>query len=174
MTLRAGRPRIESRGRFRGGQIRPLDAGITAAQLHRLREISRDPWLGSRVGQLLFLGHLTQTEADCGWQIAVIYGRYERAMGLHRSGASPAYERGYGHDQSDESEADAKRRQRAIRRYERLIDKISLLGIGTGILKDIERLCVDDLAAEPMTLPRIRQALGMLADALGVKPQRPK
>jgi hypothetical protein len=164
-----GRPRAD-RPRYRSGQLRPVDAGITATQLQRLRAISRDPWLATQVGRMLFLGQLSQTEAEVAWRIGETIGKYDRALGRRRHPASPAYEVGYGRSEDIDTPEQEKRRITAVRRHERLMAEIGYLDPGARTVRDIEDLCVADRV--PMVMRSVKEVLGMLAAPLGIRPHQ--
>src|SRR5258705_8561698 len=90
-----GRPRAD-RPRYPSGQVKPESAGITGADLQRLRALGTNPLLETQIGRLLFLEQVTLVEAQTAFRIAEIYGRYDRAIGRRRSAASPSYEAGRG------------------------------------------------------------------------------
>lgn len=176
MTV-AGRPR-SSGERYPGGSLKPAGAAVTLGNLHRLRAVSRDPLLGTSIGRLLFLGSLTTREADAAFMVAEIYGRFHRAMGIRRSAPSPSYQRGFGIGERHDSADDHRRNQRAIRRFDELMERIEALDGDPAsptlrrrkgrLLKMLERVCVDDCAPEPLQLPRLKYALGTLARDMGL------
>jgi len=167
-----GRPRAE-RARYPSGQVKPEGAGVTGAQLHRLRSLSKYPLLETQVGRLLFLEELTQEQVHVAWKIAEIYGRYDRAMGRRRSAASPAYEAGRsGPLGRYESEDERERNGTAVRRYGSLQAEIRPLSRHPQALRAaLEALCVEDRhpAGE---LSAVKAALDALAFPLGLRGKR--
>lgn len=167
--MTAGRPRLAGE-RWPSGRLRPDRASITAAHLQRLRAVSNDPLLGSQIGRLLFLGLLSQQEADAAWKVAEIYGRWHRAMGIKPAAVSPAYQRGYGIGKAGDSDDDLRRHRRAVRRFDDLIAEIDAMETGRmhRLRLALERLCVHDAAPEPGAMRQVKQALGALARTMGL------
>lgn len=167
---KGGRPRKDG-PRYPSGQIKPQAAGITGAQLHRMRRLSKDPILETQVGRLLFLEELTIEQARVAWKIGEIYGRYDRAMGRRRAAASPSYEVGRGRDTvTQESGDEAERSQTAMRKFGALQAEIRVLWPRRpGALRQaLERLCVDD-EWPGGDLTGIRTVLDLLAVPLGLR-----
>jgi hypothetical protein len=161
-----GRPR-KSGVRSAGGRLKE-SAGITAAALHRLRQLGTNPILETEIGRLLFLDEITIDQAQAAWRIAEIYGRFDRAMGRRRSAASPSYEIGRGRDTAAaESEEEAERTQAAVRRYGRLQEALAFCP--RGAKPAIEAVCIDDQVCPPGWLPQVKIALTLLAVELGIR-----
>lgn len=167
-----GRPRAE-RARYPSGQVKPQGAGVTGAQLHRLRSLSKYPLLETQIGRLLFLEEITQEQAYVAWKIAEIYGRYDRAMGRRRAAASPAYEAGRGRDTGlEESEMEAHISAVAARKFGNLQAEIRPLSRHPQALRAaLEALCIEDRHPGG-ELAAVKAALDALAFPLGLRGKR--
>src|SRR5882672_4928003 len=143
VDFKIGRPR-SSRERYPCGQVKP-EPLITETALHRLRTLGTYPVLETQVGRLLFLGALSIIEAETAWRIAVIYGRFERAIGA-RLIPSASYEAGRARDTAGfESIAEADRARSAIRRFEALQEAIAAASGHSRITRlCLEELCIHD------------------------------
>jgi hypothetical protein len=166
-----GRPKKPGK-RHPGGQLVQEPEGPSLAGWHRIREdavkLGSNPLIATQLGRLGYAGALTPVEVATGFRIAEIYGRYDRSIGRRRSIASPSYELGRGRDMAaQESEEARERAQGAARAFGALQAEIALCP--RHIKGPIEELCVEDRACPPGWLPAVRIALGMLADALGIR-----
>jgi hypothetical protein len=169
-----GRPKKPGK-RHPGGQLVQAPEGPSVAAWQRIAadavKLGLNPLIGTQLGRLGFIGTLTPVEVATGFRIAEIYGRYERAIGRRRSAASPSYEMGRGRDtQAPESEEARERAQDAARAFGALQAEIALAP--RGVRGPLEELCVEDRPCPPGWLPAVKIALGMLAEALGVKRRR--
>lgn len=162
-----GRPRAD-RARYPSGQAKPEGAGITGASLQRLRALGTNPQLETQVGRLLYLGEIELEQFRAAEHMAKIYGRYDWAMGRRRHVASPAYEVGHRGDGGRwESWDEAERKATAVRKYGNLQYEIRLCP--RGVKPALEELCIEDRACPAGWLPRVKIALDVLAEALGLR-----
>jgi hypothetical protein len=157
--------------RYPSGQLKPESAGITGTALQRLRALGSNPLLETQVGRLLFLEELRPIDAQTAFRIAEIYGRYDRALGRHRSAHSPSYEVGRGRDLGLlETESQRSRAESAARRFGALQAEIKLCP--RGVKPALEELCVEDRPCPPGWLRAVKIALDMLAVPLGIRRMR--
>jgi hypothetical protein len=175
---RRGRPKKPGK-RHPGGQLVQEPEGPSLAGWHRIREdavkLGSNPLIATELGRLGYTGALTSVEVATGFRIAEIYGRYDRSIGRRRSIASPSYELGRGRDTAAvESEEARERAHGAARAFGALQAEIALCP--RHVKSPLEELCVEDRICPPGWLPAVRIALGMLADALGIRRRigRPK
>jgi len=166
-----GRPKKPGK-RHPGGQLIQEPEGPSLAGWHRIREdavkLGCNPLIATQLGRLGYAGSLTPVEVATGFRIAEIYGRYDRSIGRRRSVASPSYELGRGRDTAAiESEEARERAQDVARAFGTLQAEIALCP--RQVKGPLEELCVEDRACPPGWLPAVKIALGILADALGIK-----
>ena len=168
--MKRGRPKSD-RARYPSGQVRPEGSGVTFTQLQRLRTITRDGIFGTRAGEMLFLGEITQLQADVAAEIAKIYGRHDRAIGCRRSPASPSYESGQNRGY-DLAESDFQREcsERAMEAFDALAALLKPVAPMTRIA--LIDLCVHNLSLTSLTLAEVRKVLDGLAEPLGLRRRR--
>jgi hypothetical protein len=148
-TLPVGGSRYPS-GRRRVN--RGHDSSMTLWQ--RLRNVGAMQEVGHVVGRLFFCGELTEVQAAAALRYADIVGRYHRYHNEgRRTAASPAYQRGWGHDNEIEMHTKngtvkdyEKRANEARKQYNRLQKHIPN-ALARAVMDD---LCIHEIEVSPM------------------------
>lgn len=143
------------------GRLEPMagPANIRRILDHALY-MAGDRRFGSEVGRLLLYRQFTSAHAAIAWEIAAIYGAYERYEGLTRSARSPAYDSGFGSPPVETAEH-IERRLEAKRKFDFL--QTCLPVYPPEARTTIESLCVEDLHINPMLLDDVRALLERVA-----------
>jgi len=167
----------KSETHYPSGKKRP-ETGIAPSAFVRMREhavrLAIDPRLATVIGRMGLFKELTPAEADAGWKVAEVYGRFEALEGVpRRTAASPSYQSSYGKREIDTSRMspdELKRLERTVRRAGKAYRRLQDWFTSNEQRALVERACVDDEMINPVLKPQLAAALRQLAERWGLVP----
>jgi hypothetical protein len=140
----------------------------------RLRAVGLMQETGHVIGRLFFCGELTEAQAAAALRYAEVTARYERYFNHagRRTAASPAYQRGWGHDNEIERHEQAQtikeyeqRASDARKAYAR-VQKHLPNAIARSVMDD---LCIHEIEVSPLVRRDVIIVLDRIAAEFGGK-----